>query len=250
MNSLETPIAGCSAASVDCSAANQRSCATCMARVLAICGDLAPDELSQVERLLTRVKLEPGDTLYYEGDPGDFIYTINEGMMKLYKLMADGRRQVTGFHFMGDFLGLSSENGYGCSAEAVTTVHLCRFPVHRLEQMTETYPSIEKRLFSRLCAELDRAQDQLLVVGRKTALERISSFLIAISNKAVGSKDSQGRLSLKMTRNDIADHLGLTTETVSRSFTQLRKSGAISSERDGRIVILDHDRLEDLSNGV
>jgi CRP/FNR family transcriptional regulator len=155
-------------------------------------------------------------------------------MLGLYKLLADGRRQVVGFLVPGDFLGLAFGRTYVHTAEAITPVAACRFPRARFMGLLEEFPALERDILSRTSNELAAAQRQMLLLGRKTARERLASFLVDLAER---SDADGGPLELPMGRADIADHLGLTIETVSRTFTGLRREGVIDLPSAHRLVV-------------
>jgi CRP/FNR family transcriptional regulator len=169
-------------------------------------------------------------------------------MVKLLKLLPDGRRQITGFFSIGDFLGLGHGKEYAYGAEAVTPARLCRFPRDRLMSLIEELPGLRHCLFERASGEFAAAQEQHLLLGRKTAVERLASFLIAESRRAERQGLSRDMVEVPMSRTDIADFLGLTAETVSRTFTRLKREGYIGLPPEGqRVRILRHEPLAELA---
>jgi len=222
-------------------------CAACGIRHLSICGELDSDQLSHLTTILSDVTVVPGQALFFESDPADHLYIIRTGCARVYKLLSDGRRMITGFLFDSDFIGLASNERYAYTAEAVTELTMCRYPRNRLEDFFEMYPSIETRMLRVATNELAAAQDQMVLLGRKTAQEKLASFLYLLSERAVRRGDSGMVLALPMNRTDIGDYLGLTIESVSRCFTQIRKSGAIELVTAHSVRILDKERLRDLT---
>jgi CRP/FNR family transcriptional regulator len=220
-------------------------CAACAIRDLSVCGALKPDEISRLNAIVVQKTVNAGETLFIEGDPADAHYIVLEGCIKLYKMLPDGRRQITGFLFRADFLGLAFRQRYAYGAEAVSTATLCRFPRERLEALLDEFPEMERRLLSISSSELASAQDQMLLLGRKTAAEKLASFLWLLSKRAALKETDWRRLDLPMMRSDIGDYLGLTIETVSRTFTQFKKSGLVSFTRPDAVQL---DDLEGLAN--
>lgn len=229
--------------------AGDNPCAACKIRDLAVCSVLDPDELQRLSEIMTRVTLEPQRTLFYEGDPAQHLFNVTDGTVRLFKLLPDGRRQITGFLYPGDFLGLAVNDIYAYSAESIDTAQLCRFPRAKLEALMQEFPRLEKRLLGIASNELIQAQDQMLLLGRKTAQEKIVSFLLMISRRAAARGQSENPIDLPMGRADIADFLGLTTETVSRTFTQLKTRGAIRLLENSRVHLNDVSRLHALADG-
>ncbi len=224
-------------------------CESCTIRPLVMCSALNGDELHRIEEIVRRVSLTPNQMLFLEGDPAEHVYNIVAGTLRVSKQLADGRRQITGFLFAGDFLGLSGADGYSYSAEAVTPVTLCRFRWRQLDALFQAYPKLERRLFGMAVDELAAAQEQLLLLGRKSARERLASFLLWLSEKAERRGLPESPVRLPMTRADIADYLGLTTETVSRSFSALKRDGVIELPDSHRVMLHDIDALDDIAEG-
>ena len=225
------------------------ACANCLARHLAVCAGLAPGELAHLARYVTHRRLSPGQDLFQEGDPADQVFTVTSGVIKQYKLLSDGRCQVTGFYFMGDLIGRPESETYPVTAEALGDATVCAFPRARIDDLIHTYPSLADRVMLKLQREVAMAQDQMLALGRLSAEERIAGFLLMLHDKAPDCAHADGTLSLYMKRADIADYLGLTVETVSRSFTKLRKAGVIGAESNGRVQVAGRERLAEIAAG-
>ena len=229
-------------------AAELMPCAACDVRELSICSSLRGKELDRIAPLVTRTPVAAGQTLFQEGDEAGAVYNIIEGAVRLFKLLPDGRRQITGFLFSSDFIGLALKDRYAYSAEAITGTVVCRFPRRKLESLFEEMPRLENRLLDQASNELIAAQDQMLLLGRKTAVERLASFLMTLAHKQ-GREARGARVDLPMTRTDIADYLGLTIETVSRGFTRLRKQGLIETPDAHCAVLVDPAGLRELTEG-
>jgi len=223
------------------------TCVDCDVRNTAFCDGVPERELARLETLATFLEIRSGETIINEADPSEFIFNVTGGAVKLYKLMADGRRQITGFLFAGSFLGVSDHSEYAYTAEALAPTSLCRFPRKKFESLLAEFPTIGQRMVSILMDDLAGAQNQMLLLGRKTARERVASFLVLLSTRT--GKKEQGRevLPIPMNRVDIADFLGLTIETVSRTLTSLKKDNIITIPDGGHIEILDSDELAAIS---
>ena len=193
--------------------------------------------------------LDAQKTVFSESDEANWVYNVTAGTVKLYKLLPDGRRQITGFLFTGDFLGLSMLDRYAYSAEAVTPVSLCQFPRRQIEQLLGEFPKLQQRLFTMASNELEAAQDQMLLLGRKTAKEKVASFLLGLSRRLERRGQSDNPVPIPMSRSDIADYLGLTTETVSRTFTALKSKQVIRLLEGNKVDLVDRDVLLDLAEG-
>lgn len=181
--------------------------------------------------------------IFAEGEAADAIFRVVDGVIRLYKLLPDGRRQIIGFLQAGDMMGLAFAERYLYSAEAVTATTVQRISRAQLDDLLDTQPSLARKLLSVTTSELVAAQDQMLLLGRKTALEKLASFLLALSRRT----DAARAIALPMSRSDIADYLGLTTETVSRGFTKLKTSRLIRILDGGKVELLDRAALAGLA---
>lgn len=218
-------------------------CRTCPARSKSVCAAAKADELDRLAGLVTPQQLMAGETLIEEGDEATHLFTVTSGSMKIYKLLPDGRRQITGFLFRGDFLGLAFRDTYTYSAEALTDAVVCRFPRRQFTGFVTERPALEHQLLTIASNELAAAQDQMLLLGRKTARERVASFLLGLVRRQEQLGHDGKAVRLTMTRSDIADYLGLTIETVSRTFTSLRAGGIIELDGTTLVRVLNRDRL-------
>lgn len=224
-------------------------CSTCGARGLSVCGSLAEEGLRKLAMLADDVSVEPGTPLVREGDPAQHLFNITAGSVRVYKLLPDGRRQIVGFLYAGDFLGLATGDRYAFSAEALEPVKVCRFRKTEYRRLLHELPELESALLERASHELAAAQEQMLLLGRKTAQERFASFLLDTARRHVRAGGAPDRLHLTMTRAEIADYLGLTTETVSRVTSRLKVSGVIRLLSLSDIAILRPAALEALAQG-
>ncbi|MDJ0951130.1 MAG: helix-turn-helix domain-containing protein [Alphaproteobacteria bacterium] len=218
-------------------------CGACAVRPLAICAAMPLEHLAQLAAIVTSVSLTAGQPLFLEGEPARHHFIVTGGALKIYKLLSDGRRQVTGFVFPSDFLGLANKETYAYSAEAMTRTELCRFRREKLEAMLDRFPQLERRLLAVANDELAAAQERMLLLGRKTAKERIASFLTTLGRTTSRRGESKQVVTLPMSRTDIGDYLGLSTETVSRTFTELKLAGIVRLEPKSRVRILDDRKI-------
>lgn len=226
-------------------------CAGCGVRERAVCGVLEAGDLAQYRRMGWSLRLQRGQMLFHEGDPATRVFTVTRGALKLYKLLPDGRRQVTGFMFPGDFLGISLDDEHAVSAEALDDVQLCWFPRNRFGAFVEEHPVMERQLYCLAAHELSAAREQMILLGRKTALERLASFFLQLLARAERTGGGEGGcFDLAMGRSDIADYLGLTKETVSRVLGQLRDLRLIRLITLDRIKVLDRAGLALLAEGA
>jgi CRP-like cAMP-binding protein len=206
----------------------------------------AGDDLAALDRIGTVVSLRRDQALFAEGDPARYCYKVLTGAVRSCRLLADGRRHIGEFLLPGDFIGLELDDVYRFTAEAVSDATLMRYSRQAVDHMAEQRPRLGRCLLDRICGDLFAAQSQMLLLGRKNAMERLASFLLSMADRT-GSGD---RLSLPMTRSDIADHLGLTTETVSRVFGQLKSQGVIRMQASSEVVLRHRDGLETLADAA
>ena len=225
-------------------------CAACSIRHLSLCAALQENEVQEMAAIVTTMEVGVGESLIDEGQPATHVFNVTVGAIRVYKLLIDGRRQMTGFLFPGDFLGLANEETYAYSAEAVTTSMVCRFPRRKIEALLTKYPKMEKRLLGMASHELAAAQEQMLLLGRKNAREKIASFLLMLSRRAGQRGLTDDPILVPMSRNDIGDYLGLTTETVSRTFSDLKAKGVIELLPAGKIHLVQRENLEEIADGA
>lgn len=192
--------------------------------------------------------LEPHEHAFYEGDAQTHIYRIKSGMMRLYRLLADGRRQVIAFRLPGHLIGLGEHETQFCSAEALTDVILQCVPLSIVYRRMQEEPRFGSELVRCLAVELAETRNQVAFLNRRSALEKLATFILGFL--VWTGEDTKLELELHMGREDIADYLGLTVETVSRSFAKLKTQGIVSLPRAQTIVIHDIGRLIALAAGA
>ncbi|MGD9536599.1 MAG: cyclic nucleotide-binding domain-containing protein [Alphaproteobacteria bacterium] len=225
------------------------SCAACDVRSLTFCAGLAPQEIGRISAIVTRQRIPAHQMLFYEGDPAEHAYNVTRGAVKLYKLLPDGRRQITGFLLAGDFLGLAGRDGYSYSAETITDVELCRFSRRKLDELFNQFPQLERRMLKLATDELIAAQDQMLLLGRRTAAEKVASFLLRLCERERVRGQPGNPVLLPMTRGDIADYLGLTIETVSRTLSQFKRDNLVRQLSLNELELVDEERLQAFVEG-
>jgi CRP/FNR family nitrogen fixation transcriptional regulator len=182
------------------------------------------------------------EEIFGEGEPSEYVYEVVSGSVRTYKLLSDGRRQIGSFHVPGDVFGLESGSTHRMTAEAIvdTTVRLVKRSA--IEKAATTDVQVARKLWSMTASELGRAEDHMLLLGRKTAIERVATFLLEMDRRLVGA----GMLALPMCRRDIGDYLGLTLETISRALSQLHTEGVLGFSGARQIVLRDLQRLRDM----
>ena len=181
-----------------------------------------------------RRRLAKGEELFTEGSHAEYFYKVVTGTVRTCKLLSDGRRQIEAFHLVGDLFGLESGHTHRFTAEAVDDVEVLAFRRSQLTHLVHDNRDFGDELMAATLASLDRAHDHMVLLGRKTAQEKIASFLLEMARRLAKAD----HFDLPMPRADIADHLGLTIETVSRTLTQLGRAGLISLAAAGRTIVL------------
>lgn len=224
-------------------------CTTCGARSLSVCGALGVAELRKLDALAEHVTLKAGESLTREGDPARHLFNITAGSVRVFKLLSDGRRQVMGFLFAGDFLGLTAGNEFAFSAEAIEPVAACRFKREAYRALVKETPSLEAALLERANHELAAAHNQMVLLGRKTAQERLATFLLDLPSKDPARFDGPNHVRLPMSRSEIADYLGLTIETVSRALTKLKTQGLIRLTALNDLTVVNSAALRRMAEG-
>jgi CRP/FNR family transcriptional regulator, nitrogen fixation regulation protein len=193
---------------------------------------------------LNQFRYSKGTEIYGESEPSEYVYQVTEGAVRSYKLLSDGRRQIGAFHLVGDIFGLENGELHRFTAEAIvdTTVHLLKRI--SLEQIAEADTLVALDLLNMTTSNLQHAEDHMLLLGRKTSLERVAAFLLEMDHRLTSS----GVMALPMCRRDIADYLGLTLETVSRALSYLHERGILGfvGQSQRQIVLLDRSRLAEL----
>jgi CRP/FNR family nitrogen fixation transcriptional regulator len=179
------------------------------------------------------------EEIYGEDEPADFIYKVVSGAVRSYKLLADGRRQIGAFHLPGDLFGLEASNSHQLTAEAVVETKVILLKRRSLDALAAQDVQIAYTLWTAAAVNLRSAESRMLLLGRKTAQERVASFLVEMDDRCGG----KGMIDLPMSRRDVADYLGLTLETVSRAISQMRASGLLRLT-NARHVELNRTRLQ------
>lgn len=223
-------------------------CQSCDIRHKGMCGALSAEELALLSRHSRQVRHEAGAQLSSEDAPITSYANMMRGVVKLTKMLEDGRQQVVGLQFAPDFVGRIYGVNSDVSVEAASSVDVCRVPRAALEQLVAENPKLERRLLEQTLRELDEARGWMVTLGRKTAAEKVASFLYLIATHIdpLGNQDAgkTREFDLPLSRADIADFLGLTIETVSRQMTKLRTSGVITIIANRHIIVPDLARLK------
>lgn len=224
------------------------ACNDCPIRYRAVCADCDADELAMLERVKTYQTVQAGAHLASAGETLDHFASIVSGCATMSRTLEDGRRQTVGLLLPSDFIGRPGRAQSAFDVQALGEVTICRFERRAFERMVRDTPHIATRLLTMSLDELDAARDWAVVLGRMTAREKLAAFLVSLARRqaqGMGGRVSGGgvTLNLPLTREELADHLGLTIETTSRQMTALRKDGLIELRQTREILISDFEAL-------
>jgi len=206
-----------------------------------------PGAAEAMQRIGHPVQVPRGRTVVQTGDANDTVFKVVEGVLRVVRILSDGRRYIVSFLKPGDFYGYSEPDEHQCSVEAVTDCNLVRYSRRDFDAMLEADASASRLLLRLLCHQLGANNRMLLLLGRKTAPERLASFLVSFIAPTSSEPDGRKQVFLPMSRSDIADHLGLTIETVSRLITKFRKARWISLLDAHTVLITAPDVLAELA---
>jgi CRP-like cAMP-binding protein len=213
--------------------------------LLATCAR-AGDDIAAFDEIGTVVSLRRDETLFREGDAARYCFKVLTGAVRSCRLLHDGRRHIGEFLLPGDFIALEAAEAHRFTVEAVSDATVMRYSRLAIDRLVQQRPRLGKCLLGLVCGGLSAAQSQMLLLGRKNAVERLASFLLMMADRN-GETD---RVSLPMTRSDIADYLGLTIETVSRIFSQFKTQGVIQLKASSEVVLKSRNLLEDLAEAA
>jgi len=228
-------------------AKHPQACGDCPIRHRAVCARCDEDELTQLEEIKYYRSYQAGQPIVWSGDQMDFVASVVSGIATLTQTLEDGRRQMVGLLLPSDFVGRPGRATAAFDVTATTDVMMCCFRKKPFEDMMIAVPNIGQRLLEMTLDELDAAREWMLLLGRKTAREKIASLLSIIARRDAGLRMKQptGKIvfDLPLTREEMADYLGLTLETVSRQISALRKDGIISLEGKRHVTVPNFDAL-------
>jgi len=228
-------------------------CEECVVRNRAICSALDSDELEVMNRIGHKQVLKAGQTFMWEGDRSSVVANVIDGVLKLTNSLDDGREQIVGLAFPADFIGRPFQDHVKHTITALTDTKICSFSRSGFEQFAHDHPNLEHKVLERTLDELDQARDWMLLLGRKTAAEKLATFLINMSERSADAGCAvnlmpQNKFKLPFGRQQIADILGLTIETVSRQLTDLSRKSVVDLPGKRDVVIKDRDALMALAN--
>lgn len=219
-------------------------CQSCEARHQGICGALTPEQLLAVAKTTRRVRKSPGEELLADAMPISSYSNVLRGVIKLSKVLEDGRQQVVGLQFAPDLLGRPFATESRVSAEAASEVDLCVIPKPVLEDLLSDNARLEHRVMMQALRELDEARDWMVTLGRKSAAEKVASFIYLIASHFDPTEEQpETKFDLPLGRADIGDFLGLTIETVSRQISKLKAEGVIEIANYRHVTVPNLARL-------
>ncbi|NIR59066.1 MAG: fumarate/nitrate reduction transcriptional regulator Fnr [Gammaproteobacteria bacterium] len=206
------------------------ACQSCSLQELCLPYGIGPEDLAALDQIVKRKRpLSRGAHVYRTGDPFRSVYAVRSGAVKTYAVTDEGYEHVTGFHLPGELLGLDAiiRGEHTCSARALDTTSLCEIPFDQLESLAGQIRGLQRQLLRLMSQEIQQDEELLLLLGKKTAEERLATFLLSLSKRYSNLGYSAMEFNLSMSRNDIANYLGLAVETVSRLFTRFQDQGLL-----------------------
>ena len=232
---------------------DESMCQLCEVRACGMCSDLSSDMLSDLRKITRSREYQAGDLIFSDDQPLESYAAVKEGIVKLSKILPDGRQQTIGLGFPPDFIGRTYKDKNTYFVSAVTDVKVCTFPRDLFNAYLKKNSTLEHRLFELTLNELDAARDWMLMLGQMSAIEKVATVILSFGEKMHNAKLLQGLPSdensfeLPLTRAEISEFLGVTIETVSRQFSLLKKQGLINIRQQRYVDILDRDGLRVLA---
>jgi len=224
-------------------------CAVCKIRSYSFCRCLPEEKLKYFSGISVEKEFKNKQTIFLQQEEANNLYNITKGNVKIYRLLSDGRIQIIGFLYPGDFFGSYKKEKYNYSAESIGEVRSCVFKQTSLDNYLEKNMTLAKELLHMTSHELTLAQDRMGVLGKMNANERVAQFILNISDQRARIGWQNNPVSLPMTRQDIADYLGLTLETVSREISRFKTANIIKLMNLKQIFIVDKEKLTKICHG-
>jgi len=227
------------------------ACDSCVVRTHAMCSILDDREREEFARLGRQMAVPTGQTLMWEGTDSMVVANVVSGALKLSTSVQDGREQIVGVVYPSDFIGRPFGKTSPHSVTALSDARLCVFPRGAFDTFARSHPDLEHRLLRRTLDELDRARGWMLLLGRASAREKVATFIRDVAERLATEGDAPlGQFELPLSRQQIADILGLTIETVCRQLTAMKRAGVIDLIGRRAVAILDPEQLEDLAHAA
>ncbi len=221
------------------------ACLECSLNEICLPVGVGADDIEQLDAIIDRKRPLPrGDHLFRAGDAFQSIFAVRAGSLKTYATSKNGQEQVMGFHLPGELIGLEAiaRNAHPLSARALETTSVCEIPFTDLEKLSTQLPGLQRELLRIMSREIHDGEQNMVILGQKSAEERLAAFLIGLSNRFHRRGFSASQFNLSMSRGDIGNYLGLALETVSRLFTRFQNDGLLRVDRK-HIELLNRDRL-------
>ena len=230
----------------DTNGLDKSRCTICKIRPYSFCRCLPEEQLKIFSSISDERDFQDKSNIFLQEEESVNLYNITKGNVKIYRLLNDGRIQIIGFLYPGDFFGSYKKGKYNYSAESIGDLRVCVFKQSSLDDYLEKNMQLAKELLHMTSHELTLAQDRMMVLGKMKAIERVAKFILNISDQRLRIGWQNNPISMPMTRQDIADYLGLTLETISREFSKLKASNVIKFLSPKQIYISDRDKLSSL----
>ena len=225
-----------------------RDCRTCLARQMSVCGKIDQVALGRLQAISRPTLFTKGRIVFEQDSPLDQVFLITGGMVKLFRLLADGGRQITGFLGPGDLLGgIKRSAGAYCTAQAIVDVTACVFPRAGFLRLLQEYPDLCFSLLITATDEIEAHNDHIILLGHRRVPQRLAAFLLVMGHRWKTNGADGTVVQLPMARTDIADYLGLTIETVSRAFAEFKRLGYIALPKTSQAVLLNLPALYELA---
>lgn len=223
------------------------ACKSCKLHDLCLPLGLDIGDIDKLDKIIKRRKpLQKGEYLFHNGDNFNSIYAVRSGSIKTYSESEQGDEQITGLYLPGELLGLDAihDERHPCSAIALETTSLCEIPFDTLEDLSESVPNLNQQLFRIMSKEIASDQTLLMLMAQKNAEERLAAFLVNLSSRLKQRNFSETEFYLSMSRKDIGNYLGLTIETISRTFSRFQSEGLLTTQRKYVHILKLHDLKE------
>lgn len=226
------------------------SCKTCSLAELCLPRGLQNEELQRLDDVIkARRVIHTGDLLFKQGTDNSSIYAVRSGSIKTFTILENGEEQILGFHLPGEIVGLAGldQSIHNCSSTALETSSICELPLDELESICLQIPSLQKQLLKLISREISQDHKMLLLLAKKNSDQRVATFLLSLSGRFKLRGLASDSFILSMSRQDIANYLGLAVETISRILTKFSEEGVVDVTRRS-IEITDHDRLHEIAD--
>lgn len=227
------------------------ACKNCTLSALCLPMGLTPEDVERLDSIVKRNRpLHRGDYLFRAGERFRSLYVVKTGSVKTYAPNEEGGEQVLGFHLPGEIIGLDAieKEAHACSAKVLETSAICEVPFSRFEELSSTIPSLQHQMYRLLSKEISHDTEMLLLLGKKSAEERLATFLLSMSKRLRKRGLCATDFYLSMSRHEIGNYLGLAVETVSRLFTRFQDEGLLRVDRK-HVELIDLDALEAIVSG-